>query len=46
MVYEIIISDFNLGMGIGFILGVVFILLIGFYFKPKGEEIEIGGLNV
>lgn len=46
MVFEIMVSDFNLGMGIGFILGVVLILLIGVYFRPKGEEIEIGGLNV
>lgn len=39
---QIVIPDFNIGLGIGFILGIVFILLIGFYFRPKDTIEQIG----
>lgn len=30
-----VIPDLNLGIGIGFILGIVFVLLIGFYITRR-----------
>jgi len=48
--FQLMISDLNLGIGIGFILGIIFILLLGYFLKPiesitdmEGVKIEMNG---
>jgi len=43
--FQIVVSDLNLGIGIGFILGIIFILLLGYFLKPIETITDMEGVN-